>query len=128
MARVVLNRVLRNGTTYAWIAVMAVAVAAAAAFQPQSAFNLLVRNDNAAAARIFVGDGANWKYIGPVRSRSIERFDVSVLDQSGSPLRLLATVGGGRDTVRVGPLTVLTGQSVELTLGEDLSRSGAVVR
>lgn len=99
-----------------------------AAFHPESNIVLLVRNNNVSAARVFIGDGGSWKDVGPVRSRSIERFELWSRDQSGAPLRLLATLGGGRDTVRAGPLTVLSGQSVLLTLEEDLSRSSAVVR
>ena len=128
MTSVVITRILRTATTRLWIAAAAVALSAAAAFQLESNLVLLVRNDNASAARVFVGDGGGWKLVGPVRSRSIERFEVWSLDQSGAPLRLLATLGGGRDTVRAGPLTVLSGQSVLLTLPEDLSRSSAVVR
>ena len=126
MTRVAIDRFLRAVRTHRWIAAAAVILLTAAAFQPESSIALLVRNDNVSAARVFVGDGANWKYIGSVRGRSLERFEVPSLDQSGAPLRLLATLG--RDTVRAGPLTVLSGQSVLLTLHEDLSRSGAVVR
>ncbi len=126
MTRVAIERFLRAARTHRWIAAAAVFLSTAAAFQPERSIVLLVRNDNVSAARVFVGDGANWKYVGPVRSRSVERFEVSSLDQSGAPLRLLATLG--RDTVRAGPLTVLSGQSILLTLHEDLSRSGAVVR
>jgi hypothetical protein len=128
MTRVAIKRVLRTATTRRWIAAAAVTVSTAAALPLESNVVLLVRNDNVSAARVFVSDGGSWKYVGPVRSRSIERFEVWSLDQSGAPLRLLATLGGGRDTVRAGPLTVLSGQSILLTLPEDLSRSGAVVR
>jgi len=116
--------------THRWIAAAAVvlSLATAAAYRPPSNLVLLVRNDNGSAARVFIGDGAGWKYLGPVRGRSLERFEVWSLDQSGAPLRLLATLSGGRDTVRAGPLTVLSGQSVLLTLREDLSSSSAVVR
>jgi hypothetical protein len=126
MNRVAINRFLRTATRHRWIAAAALALSTAAAFQPQSSIVLLVRNDNVSAARVFVGAGGSWKYVGPVRSRSVDRFEVSLLDQSGTPLRLLATLG--RDTVRAGPLTVLSGQSILLTLHEDLSRSSAVVR
>jgi hypothetical protein len=122
------RRILRTATTRRWIAAAAVTVSTAAAFQPEGNVVLLVRNDNVSAARVFVSDAGSWKYVGPVRSRSIERFEVWSLDQSGAPLRLLATLGGGRDTVSAGPLTVLSGQSVLLTLDEDIARSSAVVR
>jgi hypothetical protein len=128
MPSVLMKRILRTATIRLWIAAAGVALSAAAAFQLESNLVLLVRNDNASAARVFVGDGGGWKPLGSVQSRSIERFEVWSLDQSGAPLRLLATLGGGRDTVRAGPLTVLSGQSVLLTLHEDLSRSSAVVR
>jgi hypothetical protein len=120
--------ILRTATTRRWIAAAAVTVSTAAAFRPESNVVLLVRNDNVSAAKVFVSDAGSWKYVGPVRSRSIERFEVWSLDQSGAPLRLLSTLGGGRDTVRAGPLTVLSGQSILLTLHEDVSRSSAVVR
>ena len=125
MTRLAIERMVRTATSLRWVAVAAVALSIAATSQPESNFILLVRNDNVSAARVFVGDGANWKYVGPVRGRSVERFEVWSLDQSGSPLRLLATLG--RDTVRAGPLTVPSGQSVLLTLHEELSRSSAVV-
>ena len=128
MTSVAITRMLRAAMRHRWIAVAAVALSAAAAFRSESNLALVVRNDNASAARVFVGDGGSWNYVGPVRSRSSERFDVASLDQSGAPLRLLATLRAGRDTVRAGPLTVLPGQSVQFTLHEDLSRSGAVVR
>jgi hypothetical protein len=128
MTRVAIKRVLRTATTRRWIAAAAVTVSTAAGLPLESNVVLLVRNDNVSAARVFVSDGGSWKYVGPVRSRSIERFEVWSLDQSGAPLRLLATLGGGRDTVRAGPLTVLSGQSILLTLPQDLSRSSAVVR
>ena len=125
MTRLAIERFLRAARTYRWIGAAVLALSTAAAFRPESSIVLLVRNDNVSAARVFVGDGANRDYVGQVRSRSLERFEVS-LGQSGSPLRLLATLG--RDTVRAGPLTVLSGQSVLFTLHEDLSRSSAVVR
>jgi hypothetical protein len=128
MIRMTIKRILRTATTRRWIAAAAVTVSTAAALPLESNVVLLIRNDNVSAARIFISHGGSWKYVGPVRSRSIEHFDVWSLDQSGAPLRLLATLGGGRDTVRAGPLTVLSGQSVLLTLHEDLSRSSAVVR
>ncbi len=128
VTRAAIKRLLRTATARRWIAAAAVIGSTTAAFQPESNVVLLVRNDNASAARVFISDGGSWKYVGPVRSRSIDRFEVWSLDQSGAPLRLLATLGGGRDTVRAGPLTVLSGQSVLLTLHEDLSRSSAVVR
>jgi hypothetical protein len=126
MTRVAILRFLRAAKTHRWIGAAAITLSTAAAFRPESSIFLLVRNDNVSAARVFVGDGADWKYVGPVRSRSVERFEVWSLGQSGSPLRLLATLG--RDTVRAGPLTVLSGQSVLFTLHADLSRSSAVVR
>jgi hypothetical protein len=126
MTRVAIKRLLRTATTR-WIAVAAVTVSTAAAFQPEASVILLVQNDNVSAARVFISDGGGWKYVGPVRSRSLERFDVWSLDQSGAALRLLATLGA-RDTVRAGPLTVLSGQSVLLTVHQDPSRSSAVVR
>src|SRR3712207_8099974 len=113
-----IDRFLRAARTRRWIAAAAITLSTAAAFRPESSIVLLVRNDNVSAARVFVGDGANWKYVGPVRSRAVERFEVWSLGQTGAPLRLLAIVG--RDTVRAGPLTVLAGQSVLLTLHEDL--------
>jgi hypothetical protein len=125
MTRVAIKRMVRTATSLRWIAAAAVALSTAAALPPETNVVLLVRNDNARAARVFVGDGRNWKYVGPVRSRALERFEVWSLDQSGAPLRLLATLG--RDTVRAGPLTVLSGQSILFTLHEDLSRSSAVV-
>jgi hypothetical protein len=128
MTRATIRRSLRIATTPRWIAATVVFLFTTAAFQPESNVFLLVRNENVSAARVFVSDRGNWKYVGPVRSRGVERFELVALDQSGSPLRLLATLGGGRDTVRAGPLTVLSGQSILLTLHEDLSRSSAVVR
>lgn len=98
------------------------------AVQPATSIVLLVRNNNVSAARVFVGEGGGWKSIGTVPGRSTDRFEVLSVAQSGSPLRLLATLRAGRDTVRTGPLTVLSGQSVLLTLEEDFSRSSAVVR
>ena len=126
MTRVAIMRMVRSAKSLRWIAAAALTLSTAAALRPESMVVLLVRNDNVSAARVFVGDGRSWKYVGPVRSRAIERFEVWSLDQSGAPLRLLATLG--RDTVRAGPLTVLSGQSILFTLHEDLSRSGAVVR
>ena len=123
MTSIVGKRILR--AVHRWIAVAAVIVSTTAALQPESSVVLLVRNHNVSAARVFVGDAGSWKYVGPVRSRSTERFEL-FLDQSGTPLRLLATLGA-RDTVRAGPLTILFGQSVLFTLHEDLSRSSAVV-
>lgn len=128
MTRAAIGRILRTATTPRWIAAAAVILFSTAAFRPESNVVLLVRNENVSAARVFVSDRGSWKYVGPVRSRALERFELVALDQSGSPLRLLATLGGGRDTVRVGPLTILSGQSVLLTLHEDLARSSAVVR
>jgi hypothetical protein len=125
MTRVGIERLLRAVRTYRWIAAAVVLLTTVAAFRPESSIVLLVRNDNASAARVFVGDGS-WKYVGQVRSRSVERFEVPPLGQSGAPLRLLAMLG--RDTVRAGPLTVLAGQSILFTLHEDASRSSAVVR
>jgi hypothetical protein len=124
-----------------WIAAAALALSAAVGYdrslyqvgiigetlQAESVV-LLVRNNNVSDARVFLGDGGSWKYVGPVRGRSTDRFEVWSLAQSGAPLRLLATLNAGRDTVRAGPLTVLSGQSVLLTLEQELSRSGAVVR
>jgi hypothetical protein len=126
MTRLAIKRMVRTATSLRWIAAALLTVSTTAAFHPKSNFVLHVRNDNVSAARVFVGDGGSWKYVGPVRSRSVERFDVSLIDQSGSPLRLLARLG--RDSVRAGPLTVLPGQSILFTLHEDLSRSSAVVR
>ena len=128
MTRVPIERMLRAARTHRWIAAAAIILSTSAAFHPESSVVLLVRNDNASAARVFVGEAGGWKYVGPVRSRAVERFELWSLDQSGTPLRLLATLRAGRDTVRAGPLTVLSGQSVLLTLHEDLSRSNAVVR
>src|SRR5687768_3421760 len=128
MTRVAIKRMLRTARTHRWIAAAAIFVSTAAASQPDSSVVMLVRNDNAGAARIFVSNSGGWKFVGAVRSRSLDRFEVWSLDQSGTPLRLLATLGGGRDTVRAGPLTVLSGQSVLFTIHEDHSRSSAVVR
>ena len=125
MTRIASKRILRSSTPRRWVAAAAV-ILSTAAFQPERSIALLVQNDNASAAKVFVRDPGGWKYVGPVRSRSMERFEL-IRDQSGTALRLMATLGG-RDTVRAGPLTVLSGQSVLLTLHEDLSRSGAVVR
>jgi len=126
MTPVAIERMLRTARAHRWIAAAVVVLSTAAASQPERSAVLLVRNDNVSPAKVFVADGGGWKYVGPVRSRSIERFQVWPLDQPGAPLRLLATLG--RDTVRTGPLTVLSGQSVLFTLHEDLSRSSAVVR
>ena len=128
MIRPTIERMLRTARTRWWIAAAAIVVSTSAAVRPESSVVLMVRNDNASAARIFVSGAGGWKFVGAVRSRSIDRFEVWPLDQSGTPLRLLATLGAGRDTVRAGPLTVLSGQSVLFTLTEDLSRSNAVVR
>ncbi len=126
MTRLAIGQLRRTAATFRWIVAIAAILATAAAFRPQSSILMVVRNDNASAARIFVGDGGSWKYVGPVQSRSVERFNVQPLDQSGAPLRLLATLG--RDTVRAGPLTVLPDQSILFTLHEDVARSSAVVR
>ena len=116
----------RTAMRHRWMVAAALTLSTAAAFRPANNVVLVVRNDNASAARVFAGASGNWRYLGPVRSRSVERYELAWLDQSGSPLRLFATLG--RDTVRAGPLTVLSGQSILLTLHEELSRSGAVVR
>jgi hypothetical protein len=128
MTRVAISRMLRTATTPRWIAAAAIFFSTAAAFQPDSSVVMLVRNDNVSAARVFVSGAGGWKFVGAVRSRSTDRFEVWPTDQSGTPLRLLATLGGGRDTVRTGPLTVLSGQSVLFTIHEDHSRSSAEVR
>jgi hypothetical protein len=128
MIRVAIKRMLRTATTHRWAAAAAIFVSTAAAFQPDSSVVMLVRNDNVSAARVFVSSAGGWKFVGAVRSQSTDRFEVWPLDQSGTPLRLLATLAGGRDTVRAGPLTVLSGQSVLFTIHEDHARSSAVVR
>jgi hypothetical protein len=127
MTRVAIKRMLRTARTHRWIAAAAIIAFTAAASQPKSSVVLLVRNDNASAAKIFVSNSGGWKSVGAVRSGATDRFEVWPSDQSGTPLRLLATLGAG-DTVRAGPLTVLSGQSVLFTIHEDHSRSNAVVR
>ncbi len=126
MTRVAIERFGRTVLRHRWIAAVVLALTTGAAIRPESNFLLVVRNDNVGEARVFVRDGGNWKHVGAVRSGSAERFEVTLVDQSGAPMRLLARVG--RDSVRAGPLTVLPGQSIHFTLHEDLSRSTAVVR
>ena len=128
MTRVAIKRMSRTARTHRWIAAAAIIGFTGAAPQPESSVVLLVRNENASAARIFVSNSGGWKSVGAVRSGSTDRFEVWPFDQSGTPLRLLATLRAGRDTVRAGPLTVLSGQSVLFTIHEDHSRSSAVVR
>ncbi len=125
-----------------WTAVVALIVCAAVAcgrseylarseqagFIPQTNLTLVVRNENVSAARVFAVEEGTWKYIGSVKGRSSDDFELWAFGQSGAPLRLLATLAGGRDTVRAAPLAVLPGQLVTLTIEPDASRSSVAVR
>ncbi|MFN2566019.1 MAG: hypothetical protein ABR499_13565 [Gemmatimonadaceae bacterium] len=89
---------------------------------------LRVQNNTGVDMKILVVDGGTWKSIGFAGAQSTVSFDVGGLNQSGAPLRILATPIGAEGAARSGPLTVLPGQTVTFTIEADLARSFAIIR
>lgn len=107
------------------------AARSANALQPIAAppgVTLRVQNHTPAEMTILVVDDGAWRRVGVVRGASTASLDLPGLDQSGAPLRILATLPDGKRAAQAGPLTVLPGQTVTFTIEPDFARSTAVVR